>query len=355
MKLSVKELHQNLLLWFRKNGRELPWRKPGIGAYERWLSEIMLQQTRVETALPYFEKFINRFPAIADLAEADVDEVQSMWAGLGYYSRARNLHKCAQTVLAQYRGIFPKRYAELIKLPGIGPYTASAIASMAFNERVPAIDGNLERVLARLIELKTVAKGNKTIASLAAEIVSLGNAGKINEALMDLSATICKVKSPDCLLCPISSQCKTRISGDFANIPRKAPKKQKVLLHSQGYAIFRKEKSGGLSVLVARRAKGAWLEGMWDLPWILVDAQEKPKQIPGKALGRSAEVNRTITNHKIHFSVEARVGNAQLSESSIRATLRGLGSDFRWLSWAEEAESLPRPSRKIIEKLISPA
>lgn len=343
------KLHPKLLQWFRSNSRKLPWRAAKAGAYERWLSEIMLQQTRVETVLPYYQKFLKRFPKISDLAAADIDEVQNMWAGLGYYSRARNLHRCAVEIVETHNGRFPKTREALKELPGIGPYTSAAIASMAFDEKVAAIDGNLERVLARVLGLEEIAKGHPKIESLAEQIVQLGEAGKINEALMDLSATICKVKNPDCLLCPLSGACRTQKSGRFTEIPKKAPKKPKVELYSEGFAIFRRDELGW-SVLAARRPKGAWLSGMWDIPWRLVDSQDAPLNIPGKTIGVPAAIKRTITHHKIHLSVKAKLAKEQNAGAYAKA-LRGLGSEFRWLSWDDAQASLPRPSRKALLEL----
>lgn len=347
---EIEQLHTNLLEWFRSNGRSLPWRKKGASAYERWISEIMLQQTRVETVLPYFEKFIRTFPTVSDLAKADVDQVQEMWAGLGYYSRARNLHKCANEIVNTYGGKFPTTVNQLQTLPGIGPYTAAAIASMAFNQRVASIDGNLERVLARVLHLTEVAKGNSKIAILAQAIVSLGNAGKVNEAFMDLSSLVCKVKNPDCLLCPLSQSCRTKLTGDFDKIPAKAPKKVKKILHTRGVLFYCKDKSS-TEVLLARRPDGAWLSKMWDLPWTILDANDSPWDLPGKPMGTTT-VKRTITNHKINFTIEARAVPLKLKRSALGPAIGSMGSEFRWVSISDAKSFLPNPSAKALNQLL---
>ncbi len=345
-----RELHESLLQWFSENKRKLPWRNSKATSYHRWLSEIMLQQTRVETVLPYFKNFTSTFPTVKDLAAADVDTIQSMWAGLGYYSRARNLHKCAQIVANDYKGRFPHVVSELQQLPGIGPYTAAAIASMAFDQSVAAIDGNLERVLARVIGLREIAKGNSEIHSIAEKIVSLGSAGKINEALMDLSSGLCKVKNPDCLLCPLAKNCHTRKTGEFSKIPAKAPKKAKQKLDGLGVLLLHNSGSKQ-EILISRRPKTAWLAGMWDLPWWIASEQEKAKKIPGKPIVQS-KIKRTITNHEIQFSVEARTVQRKPTNAEIKKSFAGVATEFRWVEINSDEINLPRPSKKIVDKII---
>lgn len=218
-----------LLAWYDRHRRTLPWRAgPGELAdpYRVWLSEIMLQQTTVRAVGPYFDKFVSRWPDAAALAAASLDDVLRMWAGLGYYSRARNLHACAVKVAQDHGGVFPDTEAALRTLPGIGPYTAAAIAAIAFDRRCMPVDGNIERVATRLFALELPLPGAKPeIGRLAATLLGEARAGDSAQALMDLGATICTPKRPACALCPLSADCAARVRGDAESFPRKTPKK----------------------------------------------------------------------------------------------------------------------------------
>ena len=204
-----KKIAANLLAWYDTDQRDLPWRaKPGQmpTPYHVWLSEIMLQQTVVKTVIPYFLKFTQTWPTIFELAKADLEDIRSAWAGLGYYSRAKNLHKCAQIIVEKYQGKFPIFAEELETLPGIGPYTAAAIAAIAFDETATPVDGNIERVVARLFAIEDPLPGVKPkLKQLAASLTPPRRAGDFAQAQMDLGATICSPKNPSCLLCPLVS------------------------------------------------------------------------------------------------------------------------------------------------------
>jgi A/G-specific adenine glycosylase len=212
----TSRLVSRLLTWYRRHGRSLPWRGHP-DPYAVWVSEIMLQQTRVETVIPYFEKWMRLFPTITDLAKASEQEVLNAWEGLGYYSRARNLHKAAQIVREQYAGELPHDLSALRKLPGIGRYTVGAIASIAFGMDEPTLDGNLRRVFARLFNVSEPSDspaGEKILWGLAAEHLPKGQAGDYNQALMDLGATICLPKNPRCLICPLMELCQARAKSN---------------------------------------------------------------------------------------------------------------------------------------------
>ena len=211
----MPRLSSRLLAWYRQNKRTLPWRDHP-DPYAVWVSEIMLQQTRVETVIPYFERWMRLFPAINDLAKASEHDVLNAWEGLGYYSRARNLHKAARIVAEKYNGELPYNLDDLRALPGIGRYTVGAIASMAFGMDAPTLDGNLRRVFARLFDVTEPADspaGEKILWSLAAEHLPKGQAGDYNQALMDLGAAICLPRNPRCLICPLMKMCKARENG----------------------------------------------------------------------------------------------------------------------------------------------
>src|SRR6202162_5853650 len=222
-----------LLAWYDRHRRRLPWRPlPGERAdpYAVWLSEIMLQQTGVKTVGPYFEKFMSRWPDVAALARASLDDVLRMWAGLGYYSRARNLHACAVAVLRDHGGGVPSTEEGLRRLPGIGPYTAAAIAAIAFGQRTMPVDGNIERVVSRLFAVEEpLPPAKPLIQQLAATLLGETRAGDSAQALMDLGSSICTPKKPACALCPLNDDCTSRGRGDQEMFPRKAPKKTGVL------------------------------------------------------------------------------------------------------------------------------
>ncbi|MEP0804069.1 MAG: A/G-specific adenine glycosylase, partial [Chloroflexota bacterium] len=249
-------LQTRLLAWYRKNKRILPWRghpEP----YAVWVSEIMLQQTRVETVIPYFERWMRLFPTVQALAEASEQEVLNAWEGLGYYSRARNLHKAAKVIVRDFGGNLPHSLSELIKLPGIGRYTAGAIASIAFGADEPALDGNLKRVYARLFDVTEAVdspKGEKLLWEIARRNLPHGRAGDFNQALMDLGAAVCLPKNPRCLLCPLMELCKARENGTQELRPVRKPKKAVPHhVHAAGVIVRRGR------VLLARRPPGGLL------------------------------------------------------------------------------------------------
>jgi len=257
-----------LLAWYDRHRRRLPWRaEPGCTAdpYRVWLSEIMLQQTTVVAVIPYYESFVSRFPTVETLAAADLDEVLSMWAGLGYYARARNLHACAKAVVD--RGGFPSDIGGLLELPGIGAYTAAAVASIGFGVPAVPIDGNVERVTARLFALTEPLPGVKGAIRAAASQLgqdpnALARPSDFAQALFDLGASICSPTSPGCALCPWMERCEGRRLGIQAELPRRAPKKVRPLRH--GVHFWLADLSG--NVLLRRRPESGLLGGMVELP-----------------------------------------------------------------------------------------
>jgi A/G-specific adenine glycosylase len=217
---------RKIISWYKINKRDLPWRKTK-NPYFIWLSEVILQQTRVQQGLPYYSRFISRFPTIKDLAEAEEETVLRIWQGLGYYSRARNLHKTAKFIHENLSGQFPETYEKLISLPGIGPYTAAAISSIAFNEARAVVDGNVYRVLSRIYEIGEpidTGKGIKLFSKLANELISDSNPSDFNQGIMELGATVCLPKTPECSACPVNTECFSRQSGKMLNYPVKKGK-----------------------------------------------------------------------------------------------------------------------------------
>lgn len=253
-----------LLAWYDQHARTLPWR--GIhDAYRTWVSETMLQQTRVETVMGYYDRFLQRFPTIADLAAAPEDDVLKLWEGLGYYSRARNLHKGAQQVMADFGGVIPAEVEQLRKISGIGPYTAGAIASIAFDQPVPAVDGNVIRVVSRLTGIREnvgVPSVRRMLEAQAASLVPEDRPGDFNQAVMDLGATICIPGTPSCERCPLRSLCDAYAAGDAEDLPVLPRKNPPKVFNYAVCLIF-----SGESVLMRQRSE-AMLRGLWVFPMI---------------------------------------------------------------------------------------
>lgn len=261
--MTSSHLSSRLLTWYRINKRTLPWRGHP-DPYAVWVSEIMLQQTRVEAVIPYFEKWMRLFPTILSLAEASEQDVLNAWEGLGYYSRARNLHKAARVIAEKYNGELPRDLNALRGLPGIGRYTLGAIASIAFDMNVAALDGNIKRVYARIFDLAEAVdspKGDKILWDLAEAYLPEKDAGDYNQALMDLGATICVPKNPRCLICPLMELCKARQNGTQNQRPVKLPKKEVPHHVHVAAALIKRGK-----VLLAKRPSEGLLGGMWEFP-----------------------------------------------------------------------------------------
>lgn len=317
-----------LLVWYRKHGRSLPWRgRPD--PYAVWVSEIMLQQTRVEAVLPYFERWMRRFPTIEKLAAASEQEVLNFWEGLGYYSRARNLHKAAGIIAEKCGGRLPRDPQALLELPGIGSYTAGAIASMAFGLDRPTLDGNIRRVLARVFDVSEPADspaGEKALWKLATEQLPKGKAGDFNQALMDLGAMICLPRNPRCLFCPVMEMCRARRLGLQEQRPVLKPKKKTPHYVHAAAVIVRRGR-----VLMAKHPSEGLLGGMWEFPQGRVDGD--PARGLKKALqtGYALKVRRgeplgIIRHAYTHFSVTVHVFRAELLSTSKKAGLKWLRS-----------------------------
>jgi len=257
---------QSLLAWYDQHRRILPWRAlAGVtqDPYRVWLSEIMLQQTTVAAVGPYFQKFIKRWPTIRHLAKAPVDQVLQMWAGLGYYRRAHLLHACAQRIAADYRGQFPESEAELLELPGFGPYTAAAVAAIAFGQRANVVDGNVERVMARLFALQTpLPKVKVEIRAVAATLLPEARYGDYAQALMDLGATICTPRRPKCGICPLNKDCRAHALGIEEKLPQKIRVEKKPVRRAMAFVLINKKNQ----VLLRQRSKQGLLGGMMEIP-----------------------------------------------------------------------------------------
>jgi A/G-specific adenine glycosylase len=317
----AERITTQLLSWYRQHGRTLPWRGHP-DPYAVWVSEIMLQQTRVETVIPYFEKWMHQFPTVRDLAEASEQDVLNAWEGLGYYSRARNLHKAAKIVVEKYSGELPRDLKALRELPGIGRYTVGAIASIAFNMDEPTLDGNLRRVFARLFDVSEPADsttGEKILWGLAAEQLPQGQAGDYNQALMDLGATICLPKNPRCLICPLMEICEARINGTQEERPVLKPKKE---APHYDYAAGVITQDG--NVLLSKRPSKGLLGGMWEFP-------------NGKVEGRSTdELEFALkTGYQLEVQANEALGTVQHAYTHFRVTVHAFRCDLVSMSESE--------------------
>lgn len=263
-----------LLAWYDRHARTLPWR--GIhDPYRTWVSETMLQQTRVETVIGYYARFLQRFPTVAELAAAPEDDVLKMWEGLGYYSRARNLHKGAKQVVTEYGGVIPSSVEELRKISGIGPYTAGAIASIAFDQPVPAVDGNVIRVVSRLRGIREnvgVPSVRRALEGEASALVPADRPGDFNQAVMDLGATICTPGTPSCEKCPLQAECDAYAAGDAEDLPVLPRKNPPKVLDYTICLIF-----SGDRVLMRQRTE-AMLRGLWVFP--MIEGKTTLRQLP---------------------------------------------------------------------------
>ena len=252
-----------LLEWFEKNQRPLPWRKH-YRPYEVWVSEIMLQQTQMDMALPYFKRWMKELPTLKTLAESDEKKVLKLWEGLGYYSRARNIHKSAKEIVKKHDGIFPEDFDTILSLKGVGRYTAGAIASIAFNQDKPIVDGNVLRVLSRLYAIKKpidVSKNKSLFWKLQEKLIPKGKARYFNQAMMELGALVCTTQNPSCAICPVKKFCKAAKTSDPENYPVKQNRKKSVKVTASALVLQNKGK-----YLIRLRPLGGMMGGLWEFP-----------------------------------------------------------------------------------------
>jgi A/G-specific adenine glycosylase len=338
-----------LLRWYDRHRRNLPWRAvPGEkpDPYRVWLSEVMLQQTTVKAVTPYFVRFTCRWPHVRSLAQAPLDEVLRAWAGLGYYARARNLHACAKEVVERHGGHFPQSEAELIALPGIGRYSAAAIAAIAFGRRAAAVDGNGERVLARLFAVETsLPAARAQIRQLTEGLVPAGRAGDFAQALMDLGATICTPKNPACMHCPWTKGCRASMRGDPESFPRRAPKRRGRVRRGVAFVLRRSDHA----VLLRRRASDGLLGGMMEVPtspWTAdFDASNALAHAPRVQGARPSwrRLPGLVAHTFTHFPLELLVYTATVSARTPAP------SGARWVAIDElPGEALPSVMRKVL-------
>jgi A/G-specific adenine glycosylase len=339
----------DLLAWYDRHRRKLPWRAPPgetPDPYPVWLSEIMLQQTTVKMAAPYFARFLVRWPDVRALAVAPLNGVLKVWAGLGYYARARNLHACAQAVVECHGGRFPASESELAALPGIGRYTAAAVAAIAFDAPTVPVDGNVERVVARMFTVATELPAAKPeLWRLAQTLTPQSRSGDFAQALMDLGATICTPKQPTCALCPWNESCAARALGYPEKFPVKTPKKEGRLRRGAAFVCLRADGS----VLVRTRPPKGLLGGMTEVPtteWEHeFDQATALNQAPFRSHAKSKwrRIPGVVTHVFTHFPLELVV---YIAEVRVNASVP---NDMRWIALADlPGEALPTVMRKVI-------
>ena len=337
-------INKKLLDWYDLNRRILPWRKKSkidfVDPYIVWISEIMLQQTNVKKVIPYFNRFIKKYPNIYLLANSSIEEVLELWAGLGYYARARNLHKCAKIISNEYGGIFPNNTNDLMKLPGIGEYTSSAIVSIAFNKVAFAIDVNIHRVIIRLLNKHQASKTE--ISNFIERIIHKDRPGDFTEALMDLGAKICKVRSPKCVICPLSKNCKTfkkDINGLLLNSFSKKEKPKKY-----GICLIIKRHSDG-SIFFVRRPNEGLYGGMLSLPTSnLVDDKKKLRNENFINKREYKKFNDEIFHTFSHFKLALTIYYKEVENFNI---VKG-----NWVNINLARPHLPSLMKKVVDRFI---
>lgn len=335
-----------ILIWFDKNKRNLPWRTHS-DPYKIWLSEIILQQTRVAQGIDYYLKFTETYPTIQDLAAASEQDILRLWQGLGYYSRARNLHATAKFIVENQKGKFPDNYKELLKLKGIGPYTAAAIASIAFNEAVSAVDGNVFRVFSRYFNIHLDISQPKTrnyFFQLGNEIIDSQRPGDFNQAVMELGATVCLPQNPKCEICPVNESCEALAQKTIAQLPIKT-KKTKV---SQRYFHFMEISDGKNYLMTKREEKDVW-KNLFTFPLIeLTENKLVPEMI-------SSEINFEKTFEEIHILTHQKLNitfwKTKTKEEELQNFSEKLNAEIYSLDELDNLP-LPRPMEKYLNEKI---
>lgn len=353
--MNHNEFREQLLSWYDANKRPLPWRDVD-DPYLVWLSEIMLQQTQVDTVKPYFKRFVDKFPTIFDLAKATQEEVLLIWEGLGYYSRARNMHETAQNVVENFGGQIPDSWDDIIGLKGIGPYTASAVLSMAYQKPHAVVDGNVIRVLSRWFGIEDDVKRaaiKNDIQDLADDLLDKSRPGDFNQALMELGALICRPSNAECDKCPLATDCTARKQVKTEVIPYKAPSK-KVPHHHIGVGIIINEKN---EVLIARRPEDGMLGGLWEFPG---GKQEKGESIEKtiireleEELGVKVEVIQPFMKLKhaySHMKITLHAGICKIIDGNPQPKA---SQEIRWIDIRKLNDvPFPKANRQLTKKLM---
>jgi len=348
--VRVRRLQDKLLAWYARARRDLPWRRTR-DPYAIWVSEVMLQQTRTETVLPYYERFLSTYPSVHALAEAPLEDVLRLWSGLGYYRRARMLHAAARDVEVSRGGTLPRTAAELLGIEGIGRYTAGAVASIAWGEAVPVVDGNVARVLSRLFAIDAdLHEGTeRRLWDIAASLVVPRDPSSWNQALMELGATVCAPRHPRCSSCPLETECDARARGLAEELPRAKKKKAPKLVRRVGFVLWSKGR-----LWLGRRPEDGLFGGMWEPPHADArDAGAAGRELVAKTRGRVKEAG-TVTHLLSHRRIEMTI-YAGRAERLLTTELRGHLRDYDALAWLHEEELGQRPLTSLARKVLARA
>lgn len=335
---SIREIRARLLVWYEEHRRDLPWRRTQ-DPYRILVAEYLLQRTRIASGTPYYERFLARFPTIRDLAAAPLDDVLAVWEGLGFYGRARNLHAAAKAVVERFGGAIPRSYNALSSLPGMGPYTAGAVSSIAFGVPVPAVDGNVTRVIARLYRIhEDVGKGvtSRRIREIAGRLVSPENPGAFNQAMMELGATVCAPSSPACGHCPLERLCLARGAGEERELPW-APKRPSVRVVPVVFALV--EADG--HILLVRRPPGTLLGGLWSLPGGETTRSADRRHATAAMVRDQADVEVAVLNRLRR--VDRRFSHRKWSGSIYRCAPIVIPEESPTVRWVRFEEALRLP------------
>jgi A/G-specific adenine glycosylase len=345
---EVSSFQNSLLTWYHANRKQLPWRETKE-PYKIWISEIMSQQTQVETVIPYYQRFLEKYPDIAALANADDAELLKLWEGLGYYSRARNLKAGAQQVMTDFGGVFPKEIDKIRAIKGIGPYTAASVSSICFNLPEPAIDGNLFRVISRIFEIPddiSKSGSRKVFDAAIRAVISHREAGNFNQALMDIGATICSPRRPKCANCPISAYCSAYANGTQENFPVKTKKLKQKNVYYQAFAVKSADK-----YLMTQRPKNGLLADMWTFPMIEVEKNAGVK-LPSNLRGQVVKFDEIgeITHVFSHLKWHVRLIICRLEAAQVQDEV--MMSNQKWLSKKDlKQHALAGPQIKLFKLL----
>ena len=351
---EITRVRKNLIAWYETHKRDLPWRKT-TDPYFIWVSEVMLQQTQVNTVIPYYHRFIRRFKSVRQLSRADLQAVLKLWEGLGYYGRARNLHRAAQIVAREYSGAVPNQWELLRRLPGVGDYIAAAVLSIAFNQPFAVVDGNVKRVLARLLKIDVPVNGSQaavTYRHTATELLDRRRPGAFNQALMELGAIICKPGQPACSACPLSSLCMAFQTDSLAAYPKKNKKRPTPQYRLAVGVVFKNGK-----VLITQRRPDGLLGGLWEFPGGKIEKDESPEAACVREIKEEVNLSVRIDCHLAqvkhaytHFKIIMEVYCCTYLDGRVR--LNGPVA-HRWIRLPEIHKfPVPKANHKFIPKLM---
>ena len=358
---TVDAIRRALLAWYKRHQRDLPWRHTE-DPYAIWVCEVMLQQTQVRTAAPFYGRFLERFPTVQALAAAPQDDVLKVWEGLGYYARARNLHRAAQLIASEHGGRLPNTFDELARLPGIGRYTAGAIASMAFGRDEPVLDANVTRVLSRLFAVRGDPRKAPTRHRLwetARLLLPAGNAGRFNQALMDLGAIVCTARVPQCLSCPLSELCVAKRKGLETVLPKRAPRKSIPHVEVTAGLVWDRERSDPRArLLITKRCPEDMLGGLWEFPGGRRELGETLRACLARELKEELEIEvevgepfLTVKHAYSHFRITLSAFHCRITDGEPQAIAC---TEWRWVHPLKLGQyAFPRADLRIIERLMS--